>query len=81
MIYDITLYLISSTIVGESNFGAGFLKYFEKNQIVFLYKGNNSIIIRFNIFLILPLRNNGIQFMSPQDESEGKSVNDDECNV
>ena len=62
-------------------FGAGFLKYFEKNQIVFLYKGNNSIIIRFNIFLILPLRNNGIQFMSPQDESEGKSVYDDECNV
>ena len=58
-------------------FGAGFLKYFEKNQIVFLYNG----IIRFNIFLILPLRNNGIQFMSPQDESEGKSVYDDECNV
>ena len=58
-------------------FGAGFLKYFEKNQIVFLYNG----IIRFNIFLILPLRNNGIQFMSPQDESEGKSVNDNECNI
>ena len=60
--------------------GAGFFtdfKYFEKNQIVFLYNG----IIRFNIFLILPLRNNGIQFMSPQDESEGKSVYDDECNV
>ena len=31
-------------------------------------------IINISIVSFLPLRNIGIQFMSPQDESEGKSV-------